>query len=415
MHPFGATAATLRRLTVGAVAVAALSLVPHMARAQALATPTPPSAPVVTVVPVQRKELVATVAVSGTLVAREEVLVNAQVSGYEIVSIAADVGDAVAKDDVLATLDTAALDAAVAQAKADVARVAATITQAESQIRAAQAQIEQAEGALGRASKLKTSGNTTQATLDQAQAAADTARATLAANEGGVAVAKAQAAQAKVALDLAVLNRGRAEIRAPVAGTVSARSANVGTIAAAGATPLFTLLRGGEVEMAAEVVETELGSVSVGDPARIDVAGVGPVEGEVRLISPVVDERSRLGTVRIAFGADEERPVLRPGLFASGAIVTDRRQALQVPVAAIQSDPDGDVVKVVADGKVRRRVVRTGLVADGMREIVDGAAEGEEVLARAGAFFRDGDAVRTKTAEAEAAIAEPTAVAEPDK
>ena len=409
MHAAEATATRLRRLATAAVAAAALSVMPHLARAQAQATPTPSSAPVVTVVPVERRELVATVAVTGTLVAREEVFVNAQVSGYEIVSIAADVGDAVAKDQVLATLDTAALDAAVAQAEADVARVNATIAQAESQIRAAQAQIEQTEGALARATKLKTSGNTTQATLDQAQATADTARATLAANEGGVAVAKAQAAQAKVALDLAVLNRGRAEVRAPVAGTVSARSAKVGLIAAAGATPLFTILRDGEVEMQAEVVETELGTIAEGDAARIDVAGVGPVEGTVRLISPVVDERSRLGMVRIAFGADKERPVLRPGLFASGAIVTDRRQALQVPVAAIQSDPDGDVVKVVADGKVRRRVVRTGLVADGMREIVDGAAEGEEVLARAGAFFRDGDAVRAKTTEAEAE----TAVAEP--
>ena len=354
------------------------------------------SAPVVTVVQVTRGEIVERVAITGSLVAREEVLVNAKVPGYEIVSIAADVGDLVAQGDVLATLETAALDAALGQAKADIARVDATIAQAESHIRSATAQLSQAEGTLARATTLKTSGNTTQATLDQAQAASDTARAALASNEGGLAVARAQAVQAKVALDLATLNRERADIRSPVAGTVAQRSAKVGTIASSGGAALFTLLRGGEVELEAEVVETDLGRVSVNDTATLDIAGIGAMNGTVRLLSPTVDPLTRLGTVRVTLLSNAG---LRPGLFGSGTIVTERRNGLRVPVAAIQSDTDGDVVKVVASGKVERRVVMTGIVADGMREIVSGATAGETVLARAGAFFRDGDAVRTKPVE----------------
>ena len=294
------------------------------------------AAPVVTVVQVTRGEIVARVAVTGSLVAREEVLVNAQVSGYEIVSLAADVGDEVAEGEVLASLDTAALDASLGQARADIARVDATIAQAESQIRSATAQLSQAEGTLARATTLKTSGNTTQATLDQAQAAADTARAALASNEGGLAVARAQAVQAKVALDLATLNRERADIRAPVSGIVAQRNAKVGSIAAIGGTPLFTLLRGGEVELEAEVVETDLGSVSISDTATVDIAGIGKMDGVVRLLSPTVDPLTRLGTVRIAL---PPHAGLRPGLFGSGTIVTERRDGLRVPVAASSPTP----------------------------------------------------------------------------
>ncbi|MDA8870963.1 efflux RND transporter periplasmic adaptor subunit [Rhizobiaceae bacterium] len=364
-------------------------------------------APTVTVVKVTMGELVATVPVSGTLVAREEVLVNAQITGYEVRSLAVDVGDRVKADDVLATLDTQTLDAAVAQAEAEVVRAQAAIGQAESQIASARAGVDQSVAALERANTLMRSGNTTQATLDQSQAAADTARAVLGANEGGLAVTRAQAVQAGVSLDIAKLNRARAEVRAPVNGVVSSRDARIGTIAT-GAAPLFVLIRDGEVEMEAEIVETDLGRISVGDEADIAVAGVGTVSGTVRVLSPTVDAATRLGTVRVRFPARDD---LRPGLFGAGSIVTDRRTGLSLPIAAVQSAAGEDSVKMVLDGKVEQRTVKTGIVANGMREIVEGVSEGDTVLARAGAFFRDGDAVTPL----EPSAPTPSAVAEPGR
>jgi hypothetical protein len=67
---------------------------------------------------------------------------------------------------------------------------------------------------------------------------------------------------------------------------------------------------------------------------------------------------------------------------------------LTVPLSAILSDAEGDYVQVVEDGIVARRPVTPGLVWQGQREIVTGLAEGETVIARSGAFFRDGDRVR---------------------
>lgn len=120
----------------------------------------------------------------------------------------------------------------------------------------------------------------------------------------------------------------------------------------------------------------------------------------MRLIAPTVDQRTRLGSVRIAM---PERAGLRAGLSASGWIVTDRREAVTVPASAVLTRNLESSVQVVADGVVARRTVVAGILSeDGRREILDGIAVGETVIARAGAFFVDGDRVRAMEAVADA-------------
>ncbi len=170
-----------------------------------------------------------------------------------------------------------------------------------------------------------------------------------------------------------------------------ARTIRQGAISGGAGEPLFTLIAGGEVELEADVIETALSQLKPGDPAEIEVAGLGRVEGKLRLAPAAVDPLTRLGPARITLEAD---PRLRPGLFASGWIITDRREAVTVPSSAVLADASGERVQVVRDGQIETREVRAGLVWQGRREIIEGIAEGENVLARAGAFFRSGDQVR---------------------
>lgn len=139
-----------------------------------------------------------------------------------------------------------------------------------------------------------------------------------------------------------------------------------------------------------------------GDPAKLDIAGIGTLDGKVRIISPRVDPLTRLGKVRISLGSASG---LRIGLFASGTVVTDTRNSLVLPVGAVLWDPKGPHVQVVRQGVVERRAVTAGLVSQGMREIHSGLEEGDQVLARAGAFFRDGDKVRVQQGDAAASDA----------
>jgi len=154
---------------------------------------------------------------------------------------------------------------------------------------------------------------------------------------------------------------------------------------------MFHIIARGEVELDAEVIETELARISVGQKARINVAGVGEVVGTVRLVSPEVKEDTRLGRVRIFLGSD---PKLRIGSFARGVIDTASGRGLAVPAAAVVFDSSGTFVQVVRDGRVERRSIETGLMAGGLVEVREGLALGDVVVAKAGTFLREGDAIR---------------------
>ena len=65
-----------------------------------------------------------------------------------------------------------------------------------------------------------------------------------------------------------------------------------------------------------------------------------------------------------------------------------------MPASAVLADATGERVQVVKDGRIETREVRSGLIWQGRREILEGVASGETVVARAGAFFRSGDQVR---------------------
>ena len=152
--------------------------------------------------------------------------------------------------------------------------------------------------------------------------------------------------------------RANTEVTAPADGLVSRRTARIGGMAAGAAEPMFRIVARGEVELDAEVIETELAKVTAGQKARVNVAGVGDVDGTVRLVSPEVDKLTRLGRVRIFLGDD---PRLRIGAFARGTIETAQSRGLAVPSSAVVFDAGGAFVQVVRDGRVEtpRRQDRT--------------------------------------------------------
>ena len=375
---------------VAMVLALSLSALPVFAEAADAAAPAAQDLPVVTLAPARRETIQERVPVSGSLLARRSVQVHANVAGYEIREIRAEVGDRVKAGDVLVVLADDTLKAQQAQAEAEEARAKAGVSQAESQIASADANLTQAATALQRTRALRQSGNASQAVLDQAVATEAAARAAAASASDGLGVARAAQREAAAALRIAALNLGYAQVSAPVDGVVVARTAELGALSG-GSDPLFTVIDKGEIEMAADVIETSLGGLKTGDPVLIQVAGLGEIKGHVRLVPAAVDAITRLGSARIALDAD---PRLRIGLYAQGWVISDQREAVTVPASAILADDSGDRVQVVKGGKVDSRTVRAGIIWQDRREILEGVAPGETVIARAGAFFRSGDMVR---------------------
>ena len=151
------------------------------------------------------------------------------------------------------------------------------------------------------------------------------------------------------------------------------------------------------VSLEAEVPEMQMSKLAAGQPARIEVSGVGEVAGRVGLVSPDIDRTTHLGRVRIDFNDSR----LKSSGFGRGTVETGRSCGVTIPLSAILFRQDGTVVQLIRDGKVVTRRVRVGLVKGASAVVQDGVAAGDLVVAVAGPFLRDGDAAKPVVAEEE--------------
>jgi RND family efflux transporter MFP subunit len=357
----------------------------------------PEATPAITVSKVVTEDFVETAAVSGSLIPREEILVSPEVEGFRVRELFADEGDTVKKGEVLAKLVSEQIAAQLAQNDASQARAVAAIAQAQSQVTQAEAQAKEAQAQLDRAEPLKKSGWLSGSTYDQRESAARTTAAQVVAAKDGLKAAEAEKAQVEAQHREIAWRMSKTEVTAPQDGIVSRRMARIGGLASSIGEPMFRIIQNGEIELDAEVVETELVNVREGQKAFIEVPGTGHFEGKVRLVSPEVDKATRLGRVKLFLGA---QPGLRVGSYAHGRIETAKSRGLAVPASAVNFEQGSASVQVIDNSRVARRVVTTGLRAGGLVEIKDGLKEGDVVVTRSGTFLRDGDEVRSILPEA---------------
>ena len=104
-----------------------------------------------------------------------------------------------------------------------------------------------------------------------------------------------------------------------------------------------------------------------------------------------------IGQVRIQ--VITQRPRLLVNASGRATIKTGESCNVAVPLTAILYGSGGAVIQVVRRQRVETRQVEVGLMSAGQVEIKDGLTEGDIVVARAGALLREGDAVRTVTAD----------------
>jgi len=322
------------------------------------------TAPRVTVILPSKQSVDRVISVTGTLAARREMPVGVAGDGGMVNRVLVEAGDWVDAGQALATIDTS-----VQSQQAN---------QLRSQIAAARAQAELADSQLKRAQALVSRGFVSQADVEQKKATRDAARAQV-----GVAQAQLGEIQARIA---------QMAIRAPAAGLVLTRDVEPGQVVGSGSGALFRMAKGGEMELRANLSESDVSVLAVNNSA--DVTPVGSSRrfaGKIWQLSPIVDLKSRQGGARIALAYD---PALRPGGFASADIKTGTTMAPLLPESAVLSDPKGSFVYVVVpDNKVVRRDVKVGVVTNTGLPIISGLQGTEKVVESAGAFLSPGDKV----------------------
>lgn len=321
--------------------------------------------PTVSVAVPGRQTVARIVSATGTLAAKREMPVGVAGEGGRVTRVLVEPGQWVGAGQVLATVDRS-VQTQTAESLA-------------AQIRVAQADATLAQSELVRAQSLVSRGFISKADIESKTATRDAAAAR-------VRVAQAQLAQQRA-------TNGRLDIRSPEAGLVLTRSVEPGQIVSSGSGTLFRIAKGGEMEMRAQLSESDLTGLHVGVPARVTpVGGSVSFAGRVWQVSPVIDPQTRQGIARIQLSYD---PALRPGGFASASIQSGSTNVPQLPNSAIQSDEHGNFVYVVGPGdKVVRRSIKIGEVSDTAVSIVEGLNGTERVVLSAGAFLSAGQKIK---------------------
>jgi membrane fusion protein (multidrug efflux system) len=180
--------------------------------------------------------------------------------------------------------------------------------------------------------------------------------------------------------NLAALELGYTQIRAPIAGVVSRRYIKRGnTLAVDG--PAFRITSTDPLVIELHVPEREFARLAPGQPVSLDIDALrtGPVLASVTRVSPVIDAET--GTFKVTIELHDPERHIKPGMFARVSVVYDSREnALLVPRNAVIDDNGSTSVFVVEENKARRRPVETGYGSDGMVEILAGLDDGERVI-----------------------------------
>jgi RND family efflux transporter MFP subunit len=286
-------------------------------------------------------------------------------------------GSRVKEGELIARLENRDVAAAREQAQAGIKVAQANVEQASADLRDAQRAFARSEELIGKR-------YISEAAHDAARARMEIAKAALSSRQASLAVARANFEAAEVGFDQTL-------IRAPFDGVVLTKNANVGD----NITPFSNALdtKGAVVTMAdmttleveADVAESSLSKISVGQPVEIQLDAL-PDErfaAQVNRIVPTVDRAKATVLVKIRFNERNERVL--PDMSTKVAFLEralrpeERKPVTAVQVEAVLRDDASASVLRITDGRAERVPVQTGATLGELLE-VHGVQPGDRVV-----------------------------------
>jgi RND family efflux transporter MFP subunit len=326
------------------------------------------------------------VTANGYVVARTRAAVSAKVAG-RLAYLGVSEGSFVRKGEIIARLENADYEAAVAQAEAVVASSRADLLEAE-------AERDQLRREAQRLRDIRVQNS--QLVSDEEVEAAES-RAAQADARVGATAARGDAALA--GLRFAEANLQNTIIRAPFTGTVLRKEAEVGEVVApsvgGGLTrgAVITMADLTTLEVEVDVNEAYIARIGSAQPARImlDAYPDTGFRGAVRQVVPTADRQR--ATVQVKVSILDRDPRILPEMGArvdflepvdtaarADAAVAVAPPRIRLPVSAVRDAGGQTVVWLVRDGRLEQRVVQAAPASAGFREIRSGLAGGELVL-----------------------------------
>jgi len=331
---------------------------------------------------------------SGYVVAQRKAAIASKASG-RLEWLGVTEGSRVKAGDVIARLDARDVAAQFDSAAANVKVALAAIEQAEAENRDAAA-------SLSRTQDLLKQKFVSQSALDTAKARAERAAAAVASAKASLAVAQANTRNAQVAVDYT-------QIRAPFDGIILSKSANVGDLvtpfssAVDSKGAVVTMADMSTLEVEADVSESSLSKISVGQPAEItlDALPDARFRGAVARIVPTVDRAKATVMTKVRFEAIDPR--ILPEMSAKVSFLTQQVSAAQQkPQTAVSADAfaqrDGKtIVFVIRDNQAMAVPVTPGEKIGGLTAIAGDVKTGEKAVSKPAADLQNGVQVKIAT------------------
>lgn len=286
----------------------------------------------------------------GPVRAATEVEIGAEVTG-RILEIHADFNDPVSAGDLLARIDPAPFESAVAQAQA-------VLAAREAAVRSAAASLDDARAQAARLERLAASAAGRQADLESAQFRVRILEADLQS-------ARANTDLARESLRRAEIDLARTEIRSPVDGFVLDRRVEQGqAVNALQSAPTVFVVASNLDRMLIEasVPEADINRIEAGMTVRatVDAQPGRPFAGTILAIRRAPVRQGRFVSYEVIVEADNRMAALLPGMTASVEFVrAEARQVLRVPIEALYFEP-GDYMPVLPDELIAAREARLG-------------------------------------------------------
>ena len=353
---------------------------------------------------VERGTIARSVVAIGKIEPITKVEIKSKANGI-IKVLAVEVDQEVEAGTVLVELDRENLMARVREARATLqgARAAHQAAEAQfekSRVEAEGPDVEFARRSHERAKSLSEQKLIAQHQLEEARTALDQAENRRRAAESQLSIAKARVAeaaanvaQAQAAVDRAEEELANATIRAPIRGRILARDIEIGSPVSsilnmgAAATSVITMGDISHVFVRGRVDETEIGSLRLGQPARITVETFKErtFQGKVTQISPMGVERDNVTNFEVRVSIENPGNELKANMTANAEIVLEERpDALIVPEAAISYDGNRKASADVLDPRERtgrRRVpIKLGISNGTRTQVLEGLKEGDRIV-----------------------------------
>ncbi|HBA89930.1 MAG TPA: efflux RND transporter periplasmic adaptor subunit [Geobacter sp.] len=331
---------------------------------------------------------------SGYAVAQRKAAVSSKATG-RLEWLGVEEGSVVREGQLLARLENRDVAANKDQA-------AANLAAARDALELAKVEQKDAARALSRARDLVSQGIVAQADFDTAEARYNRASAASAGAQANIRAAESALRGAEASLDYTL-------IRAPFDGVVLTKNADVGDIvsplaAAANAkAAVVTLADMGSLQVEADVSESNLGKVRVGQPCEITLDALPDVRfrGVLHTIVPTADRSKGSVMVKVRFLDKDKR--LLPEMSAKVAFLErevkpeEGKPRVALPPAAVVQRDGKNVVFVVAKDHVVQTPVTLGPKLGDMVEVLSGVKAGERIATKP--LDKLHDKSRVKTAE----------------